>query len=140
MAIEFNAGFDSLLADLKNAGLEPVVISSMGGNRPRAAEVQVEDELSVHWDRDSRSVWVEGPWDRAEKIERMLRRKRAQRRFGRNLARPAVARRVILSALVIGALAFGSVKLIERGSTLAGNSAPAAADETSKPASESETP
>jgi hypothetical protein len=138
MAIDFNAGFDSLLADLKEAGLEPLVVSSTGGRRPRAAEVKVENELSVHWDRDSRSVWVEGPWDRAEKVERMLRRRRAKRRFGRSLTRPTVARRVILGALVVGALIFGSLALIDRDVALAGNTSPMV--EASKPAAEAETP
>ena len=138
MAIEFNAGFNSLITDLRDAGLEPVVISSTGGKNPRAAEVKVENALSVHWDRDSRSVWVEGQWDRAARVEKIIRRHRTKRRIGRSLARPVVARRLIIAALAAGALAFSSLKLIDRGAVLSGKTA--AAVEPAKSAAETESP
>lgn len=126
MAISFHGGFDSLLAELQDAGLQPIVVSATGGTRPRAAEVQLKEQLSVHWDRDTRTVWVEGPWDRAMKLERQIRRRRTKRRLGRSIATPAMALRAAVLVAVLGALLVGSMKWIDSQSQLGSNPVPPA--------------
>lgn len=109
MAVNYNKGMDDLLNDLRRKGLDPTVLNKTGDQRPLAAEIAVKGDVVIHWDRHSRSLWTEGPWPAAARLEARLGRSYQGARFRRVARRPKVIASILAAAAVLGASYFVSV-------------------------------
>jgi hypothetical protein len=76
MAVRFQKSPSTLFRELQEGGYAPVPFSITLSARDAAeAEIPLANGVIVKWDRDSHSVWVEGPIDEANRVETYLRRR-----------------------------------------------------------------
>lgn len=102
MAVDFFRKPEVLIRDLKRKGFPVENVASEDGEPGRAMQIRVGQGLTVNWDRDSRSVWAEGPWPDVERLETFLR-KRYQGGWLRQLrAHPGTAIAVVFLSLLVG--------------------------------------
>jgi hypothetical protein len=75
MAVNFTHGIETLLSQLKKCGYRPEVVDTTArSDRILAAVVKISSDTVLHWDRDSYTVWAEGPREKARRVERRLRK------------------------------------------------------------------
>lgn len=101
MALDYYKGINTLLDDLRRSGLCPSVAKSSGGDRMLTAEIAVKGGVVIHWDRESRSVWTEGPWPDAARVEGRLRRLYHGSAFRRASRQPKVIASVLAAAAML---------------------------------------
>jgi hypothetical protein len=102
MAIDFFRSPETLVRDLTRRGWSVQSVETSGGTPPRAAQIRLDDGVTVNWDRDSRSVWAEGPWPDAQKVENSLRRFYSGRISRRFRAHPVKAGVVVAMSIALG--------------------------------------
>ncbi len=73
MAITYRKGASSLVAELQQEGFEIDAVVKTEGAPERGAQIFLRGGTVVNWDRDSRSIWAEGPWPESERVEASLR-------------------------------------------------------------------
>ncbi len=110
MAVNYHKGMDDLLVELRRNGLHPSVLKKSGEKRPLAAEIAVKGGLVVHWDRDSRSLWAEGPWPDTARLEARLNRLRRGNKFQRTAQKPSVIAGVLAAVAMLAASYFAAVR------------------------------
>lgn len=101
MAVNFSKGLPVLLEDLRRLGFKPSILRQVGRNRVLAAEIRIQDGLLIHWDRDSRSLWTEGPWPDAARLEARLDRLYHGTLFHRAAKEPKVVASVIAGCALL---------------------------------------
>lgn len=107
MAVNFYNGLSILLDDLRRAGFHPFVLKRSGESKALAAEIAVEGGLIIHWDRESCSLWTEGPWPQAKRLEARLRRRYEGSVAGRIAKQPKVIASILAaSAVLVGSYLF----------------------------------
>ncbi|PTY04631.1 hypothetical protein DB347_18115 [Opitutaceae bacterium EW11] len=74
MAVDFFRKPETLIRDLRRRGFLVENVDSREGDPNRAMQIRLSHGLTVNWDRDSRSVWAEGPWPEVERLETALRK------------------------------------------------------------------
>lgn len=74
MAVTFRKGPKTLLNDLQKRGYKVASVQNAAGNPARSIQIYLKNGLVINWDRDSRSVWAEGPWPQAQKAEAYLKK------------------------------------------------------------------
>jgi len=80
MAITFHRGPQTLASEIKRAGYQIVDVTSDISDPSRSVQIWLENGVVVNWDRDSHSVWANGPERLTEKIEGYIASRRGKRR------------------------------------------------------------
>jgi hypothetical protein len=76
MAVRFQKSPSTLFRELQEGGYAPVPFSiTLSARDAAGAEIPLANGVVVKWDRDSHSVWVEGPLNEASGVETYLRRR-----------------------------------------------------------------
>ncbi len=83
MAVTFRRGPNTLVKELKRRGFRVESVYSMDGAPDRTLQVCLKGGVIVNWDRDSQSVWVDGPWEKSRKVEAYLQKRAEGSRRGR---------------------------------------------------------
>jgi hypothetical protein len=98
MAVDFYRGVNALLHDLSRSGYNPELIEKTETeDRVLAASIRILPDTIIHWDRESRSVWAEGPWRNIVRVERRLRKLYRGGIIKRSLRRPKVVAATLLA-------------------------------------------
>ena len=72
MAIRFRGRPTSLVEELERAGYRISQVLSDAGDPRKSLQILLENGAVVNWDRDSRSIWAEGPAPLIVRLERAL--------------------------------------------------------------------
>jgi hypothetical protein len=109
MAVTFRKGPKTLLRDLQKRGYEIASVHNADGNSARSIQIFLKEGVIINWDRDSRSVWAEGPWPQSHKAEAYLKRIYEGGWVGRAFARRRkmiVGTLVAITIVIVGARVF----------------------------------
>lgn len=102
MAITFLGGPLLLAAGIRRAGYEIINVIDDAGDLERSLRMTLNNGITVAWDRDSRSIWAEGPPTLCERVEAKLSRIAGTGRGSRSKRR-----KVVLALLLTGGVAGG---------------------------------
>ncbi len=72
MAITFRKGPTTLVKELERAGYRIADVLSDAGDPRRSLQILLKNGAVVNWDRDSHSVWAEGPAPVARRLESVV--------------------------------------------------------------------
>ena len=103
MAVTFRRGPKSLVRELQRRGFRVESVYSMDGAPDRSLQICLRNGVVVNWDRDSQSVWADGPWEKSRKVEAYLEKRASESRRGRS--RRARVRAIVFSLAVAAAIA-----------------------------------
>jgi hypothetical protein len=130
MAVTFRRGPNTLVKELQRRGFRVDSVYSMDGAPDRSLQICLHNGVIVNWDRDSQSVWADGPWDKSRKVEAYLqkraegsRRSRGRRSRGRYIFLSLAAAAIVLA--LVGRVYWSQIQ-----SYLSPDSAPATVSNT----------
>jgi hypothetical protein len=105
MAITFRRGPRTLVNEINRAGYRIVEITSDIGDLSRCVQISLKNGALVNWDRDSHSVWANGPQPLSEKIEAYLASQRGKHKPRKTLSVVSIsATAVLIGCLLLGLL------------------------------------
>ena len=73
VAIRFKDDVASLVSDLQQLGYPVEGVRTLRGSPGRTADVVLQNQVVVSWDRSSKRVWAAGPYPYSKEVERLLK-------------------------------------------------------------------
>jgi len=110
MAISFHRGPRKLVEEIKHAGFRVVGVTSDIGDPSRCLQIALKNGVVVNWDRESYSVWTQGPQPLSEKVEASLAAHHARRRSRKKSANFSLWATLVLIGCFLLALAWQNLR------------------------------
>ena len=102
MAVTFRRGPNTLVKELQRRGFRVESVYSMDGAPDRSLQICLRNGVIVNWDRDSQSVWADGPWEKSRKVEAYLQKRAEGSRRGRRSRGKYVFLSFAFAAIALG--------------------------------------
>lgn len=104
MAVTFRRGPRTLIKKINQSGYRIANLSGDTGDPNRSLQISLQNGVVVNWDRDSYSVWAQGPEPLSSKVEALLASRHRSRRSRKKSSSAHAWVMLLLMTLLLGGL------------------------------------